>query len=95
MDDQNSKNTGPQESTEALLRRLDALLDEQWQAQPASEPKQESAPAPAGAEQPRSSGKRRAGRRSDWMILFHDLVYILAAVVLVFTFFIRMSRVEG
>lgn len=43
--------------------------------------------------QPQSpSGKKNRG---DWAILFHDLVYILAAVVLVFTFFVRMSRVEG
>jgi signal peptidase I len=47
--------------------------------------------------EPKAAGSPPAGGKSrgDWAILFHDLVYILAAVVLVFTFFVRMSRVEG
>lgn len=47
--------------------------------------------------EPKAAGSPSAvrKRRGDWAVLFHDLVYILAAVVLVFTFFIRMSRVEG
>ena len=47
--------------------------------------------------EPKAAGSPSVGGKSrgDWAILFHDLVYILAAVVLVFTFFVRMSRVEG
>ena len=97
MDDQNNRKPGNQESTAELLRRLEALLDENWQADlPADvEPQPEAPQVPRNAEQSRKSSKRRTGGRSDAMILFHDLVYILAAVVLVFTFFIRMSKVEG
>ena len=46
---------------------------------------------PKASQSPPAGGKSR----NDWAVLFHDLVYILAVVVLVFTFFIRVSRVEG
>ena len=95
MDRQNNRNTGEQESTQALLAKLDALLSEDWQVSlPELEPEQEPQVVPA--EEPRQIEKRLLDwRRRDWLILCHDLVYILAAVLLIFTFFIRMSRVEG
>lgn len=95
MNDHNNKKTGVQESTEELLRRLDALLDENWKADSVTEEETKTVPVKQKAETNGKSSKRRNNRRSEWMILFHDLVYILAAVVLVFTFCIRMSVVEG
>lgn len=95
MEEQNNKNNRDLESTRALLDRLDALLNEDWQIpqpgeEPAVEPLQEQ---PANAKT--TDGKKFGWYRRDWLILCHDLVYILAAVLLIFTFFIRMSKVEG
>ena len=97
MNKQNqNKGIGTTESTADLLRRLDTLLDEEWNVESVLEEVQETAqqPEPPGS-QNRTLGKKRNSRLRDWMVLFHDLVYILAAILLVFTFFIRMSRVEG
>lgn len=97
MDEQADKLTGEAESTQALLDRMDALLGEDWQIllpdeQPARE--EQFRTQPQTTEQP--SGKSGISwRQNDWLMLCHDLVYILAAVLLLFTFFIRMSRVEG
>lgn len=95
MDKQNNRtNSGP-ETTQELLARLDALLNEDWQVSlPGDEPALEM--LPETPDKPRTVNTNRFNwRRGDWLILCHDLVYILAAVVLIFTFFIRMSRVEG
>ena len=52
MDDQNNRKPGNQESTAELLRRLEALLDENWQADlPADvEPQPEAPQVPRNAE---------------------------------------------
>lgn len=93
MDKRNSQNKGGPETTQALLERLDALLNEDWQI-----------PVPAGngtkepekpAFVPLPQERKKSARRGEWLVLCHDLVYILAAVLLLFTFFIRMSQVEG
>ena len=97
MDRQNQKKgIGTAESTAELLRRLDELLDEDWNVENVLAEVQEAAQRPE-PEVPRSSGtaKRKSFRLKNWMVLFHDLVYILAAILIVFTFFVRMSRVEG
>lgn len=93
----NKKNIGTSESTADLLRRLDALLDENWQVETALAEAQAATEAtePAESGKEKNSGKERSGRMRDWMMLFHDLVYILAVILLIFTFFIRTSRVEG
>lgn len=95
MGQQNDRNNGGRESTQALLAKLDALLSEDWQVSlPEMEPEPESRPAPT-MEPELKKEERGAWQRRDWLILCHDLVYILAAVLLIFTFFIRMSKVEG
>lgn len=95
MGQQNDRNNGGRESTQALLDKLDALLSEDWQVSlPEMEPAPELQTAPAMEPMPKKE-KRGAWQRRDWLILCHDLVYILAAVLLIFTFFIRMSKVEG
>ena len=97
MDKQNNKHPGDLDAARILSDKLDALLNEDWEIhQPAEEETQKCEPQPTAqvSEQPE---KRKNSFRSqrDELILCHDLVYILAAVVLFFTFFIRMSRVEG
>lgn len=96
MDRQNqNKYIGTEESTAELLRRLDALLDEDWQVETALSQVQEvTQPDPTESQEKRAR-KEKNSKLRDWMVLFHDLVYILAAILIVFTFFIRMSRVEG
>lgn len=44
---------------------------------------------------PQEAGKKRTFLPNDGMLLLHDLVYILAIVVIIFTFFVRLSKVEG
>ena len=97
MDKKNqNKNIGTVESTAELLRRLDALLDEDWKVEAVLAEVEEAVQQPEQtSSEPRHVGKKPNSRLRDWMVLFHDLVYILAAILLVFTFFIRMSRVEG
>lgn len=91
MNDYNSD----RESTRELLARLDELLSEDWKISlPELEPEQGSALKTAD-EQRTTDAELAARKRRDWLILCHDLVYILAAVLLIFTFFIRVSRVEG
>jgi len=91
-----NKNIGTAESTAELLRRLDSLLDEDWKVESVLAEVEEAAQQPEQtASQQRQIGKKQNSRLRDWMVLFHDLVYILAAILIVFTFFIRMSRVEG
>ena len=90
-----NNNNSDQESTRELLNRLDELLSEDWKV---SLPELEPAPEAAREipdEDRLTDTERAARKRRDWLILCHDLVYILAAVLLVFTFFIRVSRVEG
>ena len=97
MDKQNqNKNIGTTESTADLLRRLDALLDEDWTVESVLEDVHEETqqPEPQVPVQ-KSAANKQNSRLRDWMVLFHDLVYILAAILIVFTFFIRMSRVQG
>ena len=95
MGQQSEQNNGGRESTQELLAKLDALLSEDWKV---SLPELESKPEPVVASHEESKPKeaeQAAWHRRDWLILCHDLVYILAAVLLIFTFFIRMSKVEG
>ena len=95
VDQQYNKNRAGSETTQELLDRLDALLSEDWKVTiPGYEPVREQAPKVAD-KFPAQKKSRFNWRRGDWLILCHDLVYILAAVVLIFTFFVRMSRVEG
>ena len=98
------KKTEEQHSSQELLARLDALLNEEWQVSlPADEPVKESPvqqpeplqPAPQAEEKESKMSVSAELRRREWLIMCHDIVYILAAVLLLFTFFIRMSRVEG
>ena len=94
MNRQNNRNTGGRETTDELLARLDALLNEDWKISlPGDEPLQET--QPRQVRQPRAIAEKNDWRRGGWLILCHDLVYILAAVLLLFTFFVRMSKVEG
>lgn len=94
MDRQNNRNERGHETTAELLARLDALLDEDWKVSlPGETSPQET--QPRQVRQPRAIAPKSDWRRGGWLILCHDLVYILAAVLLVFTFFVRMSRVEG
>lgn len=91
---QYNRNNNGREATDELLARLDALLDEDWKVVlPGDEVVQE--PQRKKEQEPRAVAAQKGWRRGDWLILCHDLVYILAAVLLVFTFFIRMSQVEG
>ena len=95
MDEQNNRNTGDRESTRELFDRLDALLNEDWRVSlPELDPAREVQPEIPAEPMPVAEDPN-ARRRQEWLILCHDLVYILAAVLLIFTFFIRMSRVEG
>ena len=94
MDTQYHGNRGGHETTDELLARLDALLDEDWKVVlPGDEAVQEN--RHKKEREPRAVASQKGWRRGDWLILCHDLVYILAAVLLIFTFFIRMSQVEG
>lgn len=94
MATQYNRNNSGHETTEELLARLDALLDEDWKVSlPGNDAVQET--QNRKEKEPRAVSSQKGWRRGDWLILCHDLVYILAAVLLIFTFFIRMSRVEG
>ena len=93
MDGGNRRNKGGPETTEALLARLDALLNEDWQVPLPGEKMPGEPEKPAFVPLPQE--RKKNARRGEWLVLCHDLVYILAAVLLIFTFFIRMSRVEG
>ena len=95
MSQRMNRNNGDRESTRELLARLDELLDEDWEVS-LPELETEAEACPEIPEDDRITDTERAARkRQDWLILCHDLVYILATVLLIFTFFIRMSRVEG
>ena len=98
MDEKEEHKNQTPDSTELLARRLQSLLDEQWEADPQEETpheeKVEEMPPKVPGEATVSSGHDPTELKSG-MTLFHDVVYILAVVVLSFTFFIRMSRVEG
>ena len=95
MEQRNRKNNGGHESTEQRLARLDALLDEDWKISlPGYDPPRQT--QSQETEKPLPKAVRGPDwNRGDWLMLCHDLVYILAAVLLIFTFFIRMSQVEG
>lgn len=91
-----NKNIGTTESTAELLRRLDALLGEDWKVEAVLAEVEETVQQPEPTVSREGQvGKKPNSRLRDWMVLFHDLVYILAAILIAFTFFIRMSRVEG
>lgn len=91
----NNSGSGNEQSTQELLDRLDALLNEDWQISlPGDLPRVEMLPEKKERTQAKT-GRRTRGRRGDWLVMCHDLVYILTTVLLIFTFFIRMSRVEG
>ena len=93
MDTQYNRSNSGHETTEELLARLDALLDEDWKvSMPGDDPRPEQQKEDWV---PRAVAPKKDWQRGGWLILCHDLVYILAAVLLIFTFFIRMSRVEG
>ena len=95
MGQQYNKNSAGSETTRELLDRLDALLNEDWKVTlPGEEPARETV-RQLPPKSDLSKKKQMNWRRGDWLVLCHDLVYILAAVLLIFTFFIRMSRVEG
>ena len=95
MGQQYNKNSAGSETTRELLDRLDALLNEDWKVTlPGEEPVRETV-RQLPPKSDLSKKKQMNWRRGDWLVLCHDLVYILAAVLLIFTFFIRMSRVEG
>ena len=96
MDRQNHRNNAGPESTRELLARLDALLEEDWQVGMdlnTPEPSREETLTVSTDDNGKAKEKLR--RQNDWVLMCHDLAYILAAVLLIFTFFIRMSRVEG
>lgn len=94
MPDERNQNSVVSDSTDALLRQMRQLLDEPWT--PELEPEQTPPEQPADAPQaPTQVPKKPRSSRSEQLLLVHDIVYILAAVVLVFTFFVRVSRVEG
>jgi len=89
-----NRNTSGPETTDELLARLDALLNEDWKIT-LSENQTAQPAQPQRPREPRAISEKKGWRRGGWLVLCHDLVYILAAVLLIFTFFIRMSRVEG
>ena len=98
MSEEQGKQNQIPDSSEALSWRLQQLLDEDWSPdEPRIHTMKPAEQPPEEPEQPRpSSRKRNRGEGvCEQMLMFHDLVYILAVVVLLFTFFIRMSRVEG
>lgn len=96
MDRQNNRNNGESESTRELLSRLDALLEEDWQVgMDVNIPEQIQEEVPVLPERDDGKAKEKLRRQKDWVLMCHDLAYILAAVLLIFTFFVRVSRVQG
>ena len=96
MDRQNSGNRDETESTRELLMKLEELLNEDWRVgMDVSFPEPERQEVSASEEMSDGIAKEKLRRQKHWILLCHDLAYIFAAVLLVFTFFIRVSRVEG
>jgi len=98
MSEEQKKDRQQTDSSADLSRRLDQLLDEEWSPdEPQIHTMRPIEQSSARPDPVSDTGKKRSRGEGvcDQMLMLHDLVYILAVVVLLFTFFTRMSMVEG